>query len=64
MKIFARATYIVMLLIVGTLPFNPILNKRFVVFPLSIFCVAIGLAAMYISTLPIRPQIRRKEDLS
>ena len=58
MKIWARTTYIVALLIVATLPFNPVLNRRFVVFPLSVACVAIGIVAMYIYTLPDKPRSR------
>jgi hypothetical protein len=52
MKIWARALYIATFLLMATLPFNPLLNQRFVVFPVSVICVALGLFAMYFCTLP------------
>lgn len=64
MKILAKATFAVALLIVATLPFNPVLNRRFVVFPLSLVCVAVGLVAMYISTLPDKPRTKNKGGIS
>ena len=62
MKILAKAVFAVALLIVATLPFDPVLNKRFIVFPLSLVCVAIGLTAMYISTLPDKTRSQSKGD--
>jgi hypothetical protein len=55
MKIWARALYVATFLIMCTLPFDPLLNQRFVVFPLSAICVALGLIAMYVCTLPDNP---------
>jgi hypothetical protein len=52
MKIWARALYVVTFLVMCTLPFNPLLNQRFVVFPLSAICVTLGLIALYVCTLP------------
>jgi hypothetical protein len=63
MKVLAKMAYIVALLIVATLPFNPVLNKRFVAFPLCLVCVAIGLTAMYVSTLPEKPRSQRNGDI-
>jgi hypothetical protein len=62
MKILAKAVFALALLIVATLPFNPVLNQRFIVFPLSVACVAVGLAAMYVSTLPDKPRSQRNGD--
>jgi hypothetical protein len=56
MKIWARALYVATFLIMATLPFDPLLNQRFVVFPLSVICVALGLLAMYVCTLPDHPR--------
>jgi uncharacterized membrane protein len=56
MKIWARVVYIVTFGIVATVPFNPLLNKRFIVFPLSVICVILGLIAMYLCTLPGKPK--------
>lgn len=64
MKILARATYIIALLIMATLPFNSVLNKRFVVLPLGLICVALGLAAMYICTFPDKPRSRSKGGIA
>jgi hypothetical protein len=52
MKIWARVTYVVTLLIMATLPFDPLLNQRFLVFPVGVICVVLGLIAMYVSTFP------------
>lgn len=56
MKVWARAVYILTLLIMATLPFDPLLNRRHIVYPLTPICVALGLAAMYICTLPDKPK--------
>ena len=56
MKIWARVVYIVTLGIVATLPFNPLLNRRFIVFPLSAICVILGLISMYLCTFPDKPK--------
>lgn len=64
MKVLARAAFVLMLLTMATLPFNPMLNKRFVVLPLALICVAVGLVAMYICTFPDKPRSRRKGDIS
>jgi hypothetical protein len=64
MRNMARATYVLTLLIMATLPFNPMLNKRFAVLPLALTCVAVGLVAMYICTFPDKPRSGRKGDIS
>ena len=52
MKILARAGFIIPLLLVMTLPFNPLLNRPPIAFWLSLVCTAIALVAMYACTLP------------
>lgn len=52
MSIGARLVYLVALLTMWTLPFNPLLNQRSVVLPLTLICVVLGLVSMYICTLP------------
>ena len=52
MTVLARALYVATFLVMATLPFNPLLNQRFVVFPVSVICVVLGLFAMYVCTLP------------
>jgi asparagine N-glycosylation enzyme membrane subunit Stt3 len=47
-----------MLLVMASLPFNPLLNQRRLVYLLTPVCVALGLAAMYICTLPDKPKGR------
>lgn len=56
MKIWARVVYLAALGIVATLPFNTLLNKRFIVFPVSAICVILGLISMYICTFPDKPK--------
>jgi len=56
MKIWARVVYLVMFGLVATLPFNPLLNRRFIVFPVAVICVVVGLISMYICTFPDKPK--------
>jgi hypothetical protein len=42
--------------LVATLPFNPLLNRRFIVFPVAVICVVVGLISMYICTFPDKPK--------
>lgn len=51
-KFWARVGYSVALLVVATLPFDPLLNTRSLVFPVSLVAVVLGLVSMYVSTLP------------
>ena len=60
MRFWARAVYIVTLLVMSTLPFDPLLNRRHVLLPVCIICVALGLISMYVCTLPDKP--RRPSD--
>ena len=55
---WARAVYIFTLLVMSTLPFDPLLNRRFVVLPVCVICVALGLVSMYVCTLPEKPRHR------
>ena len=52
MKILARLTFLAAFLIMVTLPFDPLLNQRFLVVPVTVLCVTIGLFAMYRCTMP------------
>ncbi len=52
MRIWAKYLYIVTFMVMCTLPFDPLLNQRYLVFPLTIVCVTLGLIAMYRCTLP------------
>jgi hypothetical protein len=58
MKLWARAVYGLMLLTMATLPFDPLLNKRRIVYLLTPVCIALGLTALYICTLPDKPRRR------
>jgi hypothetical protein len=52
MRLWARTSYVAAFLVMATLPFDPLLNQRFLVYPLSVICVAIGLTALYLCTSP------------
>jgi hypothetical protein len=52
MRLWARASYVVAFLVMATLPFDPLLNQRFLVYPVSVICIAVGLAALYLCTYP------------
>jgi hypothetical protein len=52
MRLWARASYVAAFLVMATLPFDPFLNQRFLVYPVSVICVAVGLAALYLCTSP------------
>jgi hypothetical protein len=55
MRDWAKYVFVITFLIMCTLPFDPLLNQRFLVFPLTILCVTLGLIAMYSCTLPKPP---------
>ncbi len=57
--LWAKVTFIVSFLLLLTLPFNPLLNQRFVVFPLSVVCLTLGLISMYYCTLPAKSKQSR-----
>lgn len=63
-KKFARVAYLVAVAILATLPFDPILNHRFLVAPVGIVCVVVGLVSIYICTFPDKPQSHQKGGLS
>ena len=52
MKIWAAVAYTIAALIAVTLPFDPFLNKRILIIPLSVLCVVIALTSIYLLTLP------------
>jgi hypothetical protein len=52
MKYLARAGFMIPLLLIITLPFNPLLNTPPIAFWVSMVCTAIALVAMYACTLP------------
>jgi Na+/glutamate symporter len=49
---WAKVGFIVALLTLATLPFDPLLNQRYLVLPLCVLCVIVGIVSMYICTLP------------
>ena len=55
MKIAARIIFFVSFLVLATLPFDPLLNRPYVVYPLCGVGAALGLTAMYLLTLPDKP---------
>jgi len=55
-RFWARAVYILTLLVMSTLPFDPLLNQRFVVLPVCVISVALGLLSLYVCTLPEKPR--------
>lgn len=59
MIVWAKVVYVASFLVLLTLPFNSLLNRRFVVFPLSVVCLTAGLIAMYYCTLPDKPRQSR-----
>jgi len=50
MLLWGRFGFTVTLLTLVTLPFDPLLNRPFVVLPLCILCVTVGLISLYICT--------------
>jgi hypothetical protein len=56
MKFWAAVAYTVAALIAVTLPFDPFLNRRPLIIPLSLLCVVVALISIYVCTLPERPK--------
>ena len=50
-KFWAAAAYLVVMLLGVTLPFDPFLNRPPLIFPFCLLCAAVGLSAIYITTL-------------
>jgi hypothetical protein len=61
MKIAARIVFLLSFLALATLPFDPLLNRPYVVYPLCAVCASLGLAAMYLLTLPDKPQDSQRD---
>jgi hypothetical protein len=55
MKPWARVVFVAAFLVLATLPFDSLLNRRYFVYPLCIVCAILGLVAMYLLTLPDKP---------
>jgi hypothetical protein len=55
-RFWSRAVYVLTLLVISTLPFDPLLNRRHVVLPVCLVCVALGLVSLYVCTLPEKPR--------
>jgi len=59
MLLWGRIGFSVALLTLVTLPFDRLLNRSFVVLPLCVVCVTVGLISLYICTLPEKSQHSR-----
>jgi hypothetical protein len=64
MKIAAKIIFFANFLALATLPFDPFLNRPYVVYPFCAVCAALGLASMYVLTLPDKAHSQRGGRLS
>ena len=57
--LWAKIVFILSFLILLTLPIDPLLNQRYIVFPLSVVCLTLGLISMYYCTIPAKSKETR-----